>query len=1214
MSENSISKSDIFTIIKKIATDEDHSMHVACGNNFVEKIMPYIITNIFPISMEIPNTRNSTPEEKNIDFFKIRIILDNVNQEKPLKRAHRTSKLSPLFPTEAINNNLTLYGDVKVNVNIYVTIVHKDGKEVKSESKLNQITLISMPVMVGSIACNTHGLPKDVLDNIGEDITDQGGYWIIKGGKYIINFLESNVYNLERIYNNIGFMNEKTRVEIISKTGDGPENSYQTYIKLLTGGQIVVIIDRDPLKNIIFPFFILFRLLGWETDKQIYEWIVYGDKTTPISKQIISYLNKAYDAEYKEFPDSYKMSRDDILRSLCFKITENYTNKIDFSDEKTRIYYEQNKIMKSIDEYFIPHCGSTFNYRTDKAIFLALAIRKMILTNMDIIPQTDRDSFYNKRIHDSAHCLAKAFKQHINNVIRRIIQQVTKDCSTTPFHKIDIGQSVKNSIDTQGFLRTMCQAITVGTKQELKTSGNMVMINRLVSQLINPKNQAFVKALMKQVNRPGASSSRQSSRAVEMRKTHSTSIGVLDPIQTPEGESVGLSNGLCILTKITYSSSSQVLIDILKQDKDIIPLKNNSFMLMESYSLVYVNKIPVGLCKYKTRYMYDKYRDFRLHKKIHPLTSITWNPNSGDLDFWVDNGRAYRPMLKVYNNYGNSYTKKEILAKRFPEQKNPEQYVREKYPKMEDFKQWTLLTKQHMKDLLDGKITIENLVNENIMEYVTSIELESLLVSVDYNNLLENLTNPLLRYDYCDEPISLFNIFTLGIPFASYAPPGRSNLAITQSKQTCGWYSFNYYNELIKSGYFQYECQIPIATTSISDFSPPNGMNAKVAIMINTGMNVEDGVVINKDAVDLGLFRVYNFKFIIETLERGQQFGMPDPTNTKDIRPNVSYEKLVNGFPKKGTIINYDDVIIAKKNKLSSPDGNFIYSDCSKIYKNKVPGIVNKVFMGIDDDGKTFVKVQLIVVKDTKSGDKFAMRCGQKSICSVVNGIDMPYNSNGESPTFIFNPHSLPSRMTINASLELLFSKVCIERNEIGDATIFNKVDIEYLHNELKKYGLREDGTERLYDGRTGRWIDCYIYTGYIFYQRLQKFPDEQVHIVNKCSTDIVTRQPLKGKSSNGGLRLGEMEKDIILSNGMCRTLNEKFTNHSDGCKAHICCNCGNYAIVNEEKKIYKCNVCDELAVIVEIDTTWTSKMFFDYLRSMNIKTELLLEKHSFYD
>lgn len=230
-------------------------------------------------------------------------------------------------------------------------------------------------------------------------------------------------------------------------------------------------------------------------------------------------------------------------------------------------------------------------------------------------------------------------------------------------------------------------------------------------------------------------------------------------------------------------------------------------------------------------------------------------------------------------------------------------------------------------------------------------------------------------------------------------------------------------------------------------------------------------------------------------------------------------------------------------------------------------------------------------------------RSGNKGICSkMVPRTDMPYCEDGLVPDLIVNAHSIPTRMAINQIIECMMAQLAAEKGCVLDATSFRKIDIDGIIADLKTHGIDFAGHRRMYNGKTGDWIDTLVFIGPTTYQRLQKFVINEHYASRTGPTSALTRQPLDGKANQGGLKIGEMEKDTIAAHGTMRMLFDKFNKDSDGITMHICRMCGNRAIVNEQTGIYKCKYCGDNADIVSVESTWVANLFFNEASAMNIK------------
>lgn len=367
--------------------------------------------------------------------------------------------------------------------------------------------------------------------------------------------------------------------------------------------------------------------------------------------------------------------------------------------------------------------------------------------------------------------------------------------------------------------------------------------------------------------------------------------------------------------------------------------------------------------------------------------------------------------------------------------------------------------------------------------------------------------------------------------------------------------------------------------------------------------NQEDSLIISKAAVERGLFDGSKFTFYKAELEQKEQLGNPDVTKTEGIK-SANYGKLVDGVVQRGMHINEDDVLIGKYlavPKGSGRDAKSVYVDRSIVYKDTEEAIVQNVVIDRNEDAMRFAKVGLRKIRPLAVGDKLSSRSGQKGICALLmREADLPFNLEGMRPDIIFNSHGLPSRMTCAQLIESLVGNVCAIKGTHYDGTIFRENDIESYAEMLEQYGFHRYGYDRMISGITGEYIDTLIFYGPTYYQRLQKFVSDAEYSVRQALTDAVTMQPLDGQASSGGLRVGEMERDVLCSHGVSRFLREKFFNHSDGYTEYIC-RCGKPAIVNHRDNVYKCKYCKDNADITAVPTSWTSKLFMQEMQACNI-------------
>ena len=240
-------------------------------------------------------------------------------------------------------------------------------------------------------------------------------------------------------------------------------------------------------------------------------------------------------------------------------------------------------------------------------------------------------------------------------------------------------------------------------------------------------------------------------------------------------------------------------------------------------------------------------------------------------------------------------------------------------------------------------------------------------------------------------------------------------------------------------------------------------------------------------------------------------------------------------------------------------------------------------------------------------------RTGNKGIMATTwPRCDMPYTESGLTPDIIVNAHSIPTRMAINQVTECMLGLLAGLLGTHIDATAFVELDYDSIMALLKAKGIDYGGHQRMYNGRTGDWLDVLIFIGPTTYQRLQKFIIDEHYALQSGPTSALTRQPVEGRKNDGGLRIGEMEKDVLVSIGGGRILFEKMNIDSDGIDLPICRICGNRAVINEKKGIYKCKICGDNADIVNVASCWVANVFFHEANAMGIKMEFEISPHTY--
>ena len=1487
--------------------------HLSSANDLYTNGIPQIITQIFKVERDINNQRTSTPEDKLIDTINVVINFTEVFISKPTVLNYFSGKEEILYPNMALLSDKTYSANLRVNATIKATAFFKDGTTKERNDKIDNFKLCRIPVMVKSLLCNTHDLSKEALIRLNEDPSDPGGYFIIKGIEWVIDCIENILFNQIRIFKNEGYSKEVMRVEFVSKPGDTYQNSDYFIMRLFNDNQLTCEVLRNQLNGIQIPFYLMFRILGWSSDKEMFDNIIYG-YDDDISKNIINYIIESMNVRYSVIPNGrYVYSQLDCLKLIIenIKYTDFKYFDLDNNPENYKIAY--NKLLSVIDANFLPHIGLLPSDRPKKARFLGLIIRKVFLVKMGNLEPNDRDSYKSKRIHAAGTSYAKNFKTYFNaSIIQQIKRRLLKDFKSMSFSQVDLASSVRASVYGADFERSIMQTITSGNKSQI-TVNKKSRINRLSTQLLDRKNQIAVYSTLRQVTTTSSDSSKQSERANELRRVHMSFLGYICCVHSSDGEKVGVNKQIAIFASILGATSSDVLKDTILSDPDIIPIDKTTPSSIYENNLhnIYINGEWVG-CAESCLDIVIKYRKLRRMFKINPLTTIYWDNTQEEAYFWVDMGRPVRPLMIVYNN-----------------KRDPEYFKDNKY-KSTNFLQGLAITEDILNKVKTKEITIEYLIKNNIIEYITPEEQENCYLSPCFDQLREDKNNELHEYTHCDIPQSILGITALIGPFANHNQIPRITYQTSQCRQTCGVFTLNWPFRCDKDTFIQYVCETPLISTISNKYIFPNGSNVVVAIACYSGYNQEDSLVISQGAVDRGLFDGSKFTFYKAELEQKEDFGNPDVNTTEDVK-NANYSKLMNGVLKAGVTIKKGDAIIGKHMKIPKNENGKTSIDRSVIYKETEDAIVNNVIIDRNEDDERFCKISMRKIRPVTIGDKFCLtpehevltstgwkniiyvtsddlvatlhpefhymeyhnpsttqnfrhtghiyyvknngvslsttlnhrmyiknktsdmayhlveasaiigtpviykrdcsnkffditvinieelkqiftnytheyfnklleffgiylsigkivndvgikipiknyniktnliemlkyldinykintsdnrylfindvnlcnyftqflsinkriiptwcntlshkqanillqrildcsgtfldngnityytysksfansiqilallteksaniisskdsmsdkvkyfitietsninmntytglntkegilkydgyvycitvpngifmtrkdniqvwtgnssRAGQKGVCGMLlRDSDMPFTKDGIRPEIIVNPHAIPSRMTIGQLYESQMGNYCAMKGTHSDATIFRHVDIESIAAELEEMGMNKYGYHRLYSGITGEHMDCLIFMGPTYYQRLQKFVNDAVYSIIQGPSDVLTRQPLDGKSSFGGIRVGEMERDVICSHGSSKFMQEKFFDHSDGFTEYIC-RCGKSAIVNAHKNMYKCKYCKDNADIAAVPTSWSSKLFIQEMETMNV-------------
>lgn len=1085
--------------------------------------------------------------------------IDSIQITDPVQDNQYFSIMTPqIARNKCLTYGSRIYANVKQIQQIYTDNTLTESKIIDNE----RIYLAKIPIMTGSKICILNQL-KNLHFESKECNFDVGGYFIVNGGEKVIIPQERLIDNKIIVLKKKDQSSLISIAEIRSVSTFGISNTIS--IKLKKNGLLTIISPQFRDKNEI-PLIILLKALGLENDKQIIDLISFGINDNDINYKLLP--NLLIDYYYNK---NIVKTQEDALKFLVKYVRKIYKNTDDSINENTL------NILKNIlQNEFMPHINPNL---LDKAYFICYMTNRLLNCDLGRLEFDDRDNYINKRLDLPGQLLSYIFRQSLKKLII--------ECGKN--FKKKIANDDKFIYDAPSILSFIKPNIIEKDLKSVLLTGSWGLQNiksrKGVAQVLKKNTYLDYLSYMRRIKSPTGDST-SANKMIEPRLLHNTQYGFICPVETPEGQPVGLVKHLSIAASVTVNMFNQIEIINKVIADDIIKLKDIQNIDLYNKSKVFINGSLIGCVNdgYKIK---EKLRDARFKSLIDKKVSICYNFKLNELRLYTDGGRYYRPLFVVENNK-------------------------------------LLLTDEIMDDIIKNKIDTFNkilLKYPKIIEFIDIEECHYCLICKSKDDLDEKTTY-IKQYTHCEiHPSLMLGVVASNIPLCDHNQSPRNTYQCAQARQAMGIFASNYRHRMNTLSYTLYYPQLPMVTTHgmkyINSQSLPAGQMVVVAIASYSGFNQEDSIIFNQNAIDRGLFRsVFNRKYEDTirknpTTSKKDIFTKPNRDKISNMKP-YNYNKIQsNGLPLLETFVTGNDIIIGKaspnltNNKTEKP-----YFDCSKTIRLNESGVVDKIIRGHNGEDYEIVKINIRSERIPKVGDKFSSRGGQKGTIGItLKQEDMPFADNGISPDLIINPHAIPSRMTIGQVLECIMGKIGSIEGRTYDGTPFQKVDVKELENRLEKYGYSKDNCEKLRCGYTGRKLDCKIFIGPTYYQRLKHMVEDKIHSRSSGPQQILTRQPAEGRSRDGGFRCGEMERDCLIGHGTASFLRERLLTCSDPYKIKICSKCGLMAQKKLNNDCLICLNCDNTKTIREVELPYAFKLLMQELMSIKIVPKFLLDE-----
>ena len=1142
-------------------------------NNFIGYQIIKTIEMFNPVRIVSENDYDPVNNKYSLEIF---VTFENFQIYRP--QIHENNgAIKIMFPQEARLRNFTYSSSMTVDLNIkYVIRTGSELEHIQTLHKnISKIHIGKMPIMLKSNICVLNQYKHIDHTHNGECKYDAGGYFIINGSEKTVLGQEQSAKNRVYVYNVSKNNTKFTWSAEIKSVPDfkciSPKQINVMISSKNNGFGYPIFVQIPRIKQPI-PLFIVFRALGVISDKEICEKVALDIED---NKDIVEYLHAS-------IVDANKY----LTKEDCIKYITGFAMYTPFNIEKELGVRKKHEFTLDIlNNDLFPHC----NTLTQKIYFMGYITKKVILTSMDVLKQDDRDSYVNKRVDLTGSLLNNLFRNYFNKLVKDMEKQVIREVNNGSWKSTDDYLNIINLTNIYKIIKSntiengIKRALSTGDFGIKHTNSNKVGVAQVLNRLTYVSSLSHARRISTPTDKSG--------KLIPPRKLHNTSWGYLCPAETPEGQSVGIVKNLSYMTHVTIDSNSLPIYEyvnpyIIKLEDENISAKD-----MNEKVKVFINGAWIGLVN-EPHELFVMLKEKKYKGIINIYTSIVFDFRLKELRVCNDSGRLSRPVLRVKNK--NILINRDIISR---------------------LKEGTINW---------DHLLVSSVLDESVIEYIDPEEQSWSMIATTPKDLIRDNADQIIKHTHCEiHPSTIFGILASCIPFPEHNQSPRNTYQCAQGKQAMGVYVTNYENRMDKTAYVLNYPTRPLVDTRVMNIIQlnkiPSGTNVIVAIMTHTGYNQEDSILFNQGSIDRGLFvtTIYH----TEKDEDKQKINgdeeircKPDGPKTKGMKMG-NYNKINSkGVIPENTIVENRDIIIAKVKPIKENRNDHTkvikFEDQSKIYKTSEDTYIDKNYIDRNGEGYNFAKVRLRTLRKPVIGDKFSSRMGQKgTIGDIIPECDMPFTKEGIRPDIIINPHAIPSRMTIGQLKETVLGKTLLQLGLFGDGTSFGTFNVNDICDELLNVGYEAHGNELLYNGLTGEQHECSVFIGPVFYQRLKHMVNDKTHSRSIGPMVNLTRQPAEGRSRDGGLRFGEMEKDGMVSHGAARFTKGRLYDASDKYSVHICKKCGMIAAYNDKMQIHHCKNCENRTDFSYVEIPYACKLLFQELTMMNVSPRILTDK-----